>query len=134
MAEAGAEIAGELLPGKVWQLTQQSGLSSPPGVIENPSAYTLIFDEGGDQTVTIQADCNTVNAEYTLGPGSITFVLGPTTLAVCSADSLSQAFLDALTQASGLEIDPGGNSLVITSGEFSTIAMLFEPVGGDGED
>jgi heat shock protein HslJ len=81
------------LTGTTWQWVS---LTDPVSVtsVDDPSLYTILFNEDG--TAAIQADCNSASATYTVEGSSISLTLGPSTLAACSPDSLSQPFLAAL--------------------------------------
>jgi heat shock protein HslJ len=62
--------------------------------VDDPENYTLTFQDDG--TVNIKADCNNAMGSYTIDGSSITIELGPTTLAACPPDSLSDDFLKYL--------------------------------------
>jgi heat shock protein HslJ len=66
-------------------------------VPDNPGDYTVFFMEGGK--VAIQADCNQVLGSYTADGGSLTIVLGPSTLVACPEGSLADPFLANLAAA-----------------------------------
>ncbi|HSG18107.1 MAG TPA: META domain-containing protein [Anaerolineae bacterium] len=69
--------------------------------VGDPSRYTIVFDAVVDDQgqATIQADCNTVGATYTVEDNSIDITLGPSTLAACPEGSLDQQFLGELENA-----------------------------------
>ena len=69
--------------------------------IEEPSRYTVAFDEAVDGAgqVAIKADCNDVAGTYTVDGSNIGIVTGPSTLAACPEDRLDQQFLVSLSNA-----------------------------------
>jgi heat shock protein HslJ len=60
--------------------------------------YTILFNEDG--TANITADCNQVQATYTVDESNINITLGPSTRAACSPESLDQVYLSSLENAS----------------------------------
>lgn len=93
--EEAVETSGELT-GTTWQW---SSLTDPNGIIEvpNPEQYTILFNEDG--TLSIKADCNNVLGSYTTEDSSLSIVLGPSTLAACPPESLSDQYLANLASA-----------------------------------
>jgi D-alanyl-D-alanine carboxypeptidase len=67
--------------------------------IPEPNKYTVTFLDSSD-SVVISADCNTLLGTYTVEGQSLKIELGPTTLASCSLESLSDRFLTYLEAAS----------------------------------
>lgn len=62
--------------------------------IEAPENYTLTFHTDG--SLSIKADCNLANANYTDDAGSLQVQVGPSTLALCPAESRSEQYLQYL--------------------------------------
>lgn len=62
-----------------------------------PANYTIEFMPDGQ--VAVQADCNRALGTYTLNGSQIAIELGPTTLAACPEDSLSDEYLSLLSDA-----------------------------------
>ena len=87
------EVDAEALTTTAWQWVAIADPTQQFSV-DNPENYTLEFNE--DDTVNIKADCNNAMGSYTVDGGSITIELGPTTLAACPPDSLSEKFLQYL--------------------------------------
>ncbi len=85
-----------VLTGATWEWVS---LTTPTGVttVDNPAQYTILFNEDG--TANIQADCNSVSANYTTDGSNINITLGATTLAACAEGSLEQPYLAALGNA-----------------------------------
>jgi heat shock protein HslJ len=75
-------------------------------VPDDPGNYTLTFMEGG--RVAIQADCNQVLGSYTAGGGSLSIVLGPSTLVACPEGSLADPFLANLAAAANYSLADEG--------------------------
>jgi heat shock protein HslJ len=88
--------SGSSLTGKTWQwiswttVTPQSQSDVP-----DPSGYTIEFRSDG--TFQAKADCNTVAGTYTSSAsGGLKISPGPSTLAACGADSMSELFVERL--------------------------------------
>ncbi|MGD8804742.1 MAG: META domain-containing protein [Chloroflexota bacterium] len=97
MADAGNMVfAAPSLTGAIWQW---ENFVTPVGIIEDvaPGQYTLRFNDDG--TVNIKADCNQAGGTFTNDETGFAIDLGPTTLAECGPDSLSDDFLSALRAA-----------------------------------
>lgn len=73
--------------------------------VQDPSRYLIIFDN--DNTATIQADCNHVQASYTLDGSSLTISPGSSTAVACPPDSQADAFLQQLANVTGFTIHGG---------------------------
>lgn len=97
--------------------------------VNDPSRYTIVFNAAtdGEGVATIQADCNTVGATYTVNESSISITLGPATLAACLPDSLDQQFLAGLENAAIFFFE-GDNLLMDLAADGGT--MVFAPAGG----
>ena len=74
--------------------------------VPEPDNYRILFNEDG--TANIKADCNIVSAEYTTdGSSSLTFTMGPTTLAFCGDESLDNIYLARLGEVVSYVISDG---------------------------
>jgi heat shock protein HslJ len=84
------------LTGTTWQWVN---LTDPNGVtnVSDPQNYTILFNDDG--TANITADCNQVQATYTVDESSINITLGPSTRAACGPESLDQVYLNSLENA-----------------------------------
>jgi heat shock protein HslJ len=112
--------SGSGLTGKAWQWTSGTEPGTPmPGVVPNPQNYTATFNTDG--TIVVKADCIDSNGTYTTSSSTMTITLGPTTLPLCSADSLSSEFLAALPKAASYSIDSG--ALKITLSDTGTMSF-----------
>lgn len=98
-AAAAAEVAADSIFNKTWQWVSMTDPAVGPQEIEQPQRYQLILNDDG--TANIKADCNSVQATYTMDGSSITFTLGATTLVACPPDSLADDYLKNL-EAVGL--------------------------------
>ena len=76
-------------------------------VVDDPTLYT--FTLNADGTYAVKADCNLASGSYVLEGSSLKFEAGPTTLAECGPDSLSNTFLMDLGYAATFVIE--GNQL-----------------------
>lgn len=91
----------------------------------DPAHYTIVFLEGG--TAGILADCNVGNAEYSAAGGSISIVLGVTTLAYCE-NSQDQVFRAGLEAAAVYSFADNGDLLLDMMADSGT--MRFVAAGG----
>ncbi len=102
--------SSNLITGIVWQWTNLNDKAANTTYgVPNYQNYTITFNADG--TLTGKADCNSFSGTYSQQNG-FTIKLGPTTLAACSEGSLSQQYLNLLSNvaAGGLE---SPNSLVL---------------------
>jgi len=111
------------LQGQVWGLTSEinvsTGVETPFENID-PADYAMTFLPDG--TMTYHADCNQGQASYTAEggiTGSLSIEMGPTTLAQCSPESLSQMLIDTLASVQSYDVKAGGDTL-----------HLVRPAGG----
>jgi heat shock protein HslJ len=111
------------LQGVVWQWQGSLYNDDSEATPDDPSMYTVEFADDG--TAAIQADCNSVRAEYEAGDGELSIVLGPTTLVACEEGSLSDQFLRDLEGAAIYFFDDEG--LLRIDIMFDTGTMTFAP-------
>jgi heat shock protein HslJ len=102
----------------LWQAFAQN---EPPGqtVVPNPADYTLLLNPDG--TFTAKVDCNQALGSYTLEGSNLTLEPGPSTLAACGPDSLSDQYLALLSQVNQFELIEGQLFLVGESGQMAFI-------------
>jgi heat shock protein HslJ len=82
--------------------------------------YTITFNDDG--TFAAKADCNQVSGTYTVQNNSVlTIVPGPSTLAFCGEESLSDAYVAALAQAGSYTT--AENQLTITLLDSGTLTF-----------
>jgi heat shock protein HslJ len=113
-AVAACSASAEKLTGRTWQLSSVTEkVPAFQGVVppEDQSRYTITFTDDG--TAAIKADCNNVAATYTTDAENIKIVPGPSTLAACPDDSLSDKFISGLSSATTYNIRPSGLTLYI---------------------
>lgn len=95
-------------------------------VPEDGSAYTV--ELRADGTMTIVADCNTVQATYTTGDeGAFTIDLSASTLVACPEGSLSDQVLALLSDVSSVLISgsEGEQTLSFTTSDGSVVAFVY---------
>ena len=110
----------------IWQWIELKVID--PGaqaLVPGPDEYTITFWE--EDLYTAEIDCNQVTGEYyTDVSGGLSIKPGPTTLADCGADSLSDQFLEILNTATGFGILDGKLVLEVIDGSGQ---LLFENIG-----
>ena len=97
------------LAGKTWQLTEMTGRTAA-GFGPLPSAdlakYTIEFKSDG--TYQAKADCNQTSGTYTTtSDGGLTIQPGPTTLVACPEGSVSDKYIQGVTNALSYAIVDG---------------------------
>ncbi len=97
------------LIGATWEWQETVGGDDAVVAPDDPARYTLAFNDDG--TANIQADCNQVVASYSIDETLLTIEPGPSTMAACEEDSLSDPYIRMLAAASSYEMD--GDDLVI---------------------
>lgn len=124
--EATAEPAQPPLVGTEWQWQAFQGSDDSTITVETPSDYILTFNEDG--SLGLRADCNVGTASYTLDGSSLTIIPGVMTLAMCPEGSLSQDFLNYLSNVASYVIEDGDLhlSLAVDGGilRFSPTAII----------
>lgn len=117
------------LTGTAWKWTgtlMNDGSRTP---VQEPNRYLLTFLDGGK--LAIQADCNRVLGAYTTEDNRITITPGPTTLAACPPNSLSDQFVKQLTNVGSYFFRDGNLVLEIKfdSGSMTLVASAAELAG-----
>ena len=118
IALAACSGSGSSLTGKTWQLTSMThrvagGFGPVPEA--DQAKYTIAFTSDG--TYQAKADCNQTSGTYTTtSDGGLTLEPGPTTLVACPAGSLSDQYIQGLTEASAYTILDGQLSIKIKDG------------------
>ncbi len=102
-AEQPASIAAADYQNKPWQWVQFSDPVAGAQDIPNPELYQIVLNDNG--AINVQADCKVAEGTYTVEGQSISIELGPTTMNICSEDSLEDEFLSNLTAASIIFFD-----------------------------
>ena len=75
---------------------------------------------------TRQADCNQVSGTYTIeGEAILTITLGPSTMAACGEDSLSDRYLEALVTTTTYSI--AENQMTLTLGDNGELLYQTRP-------
>jgi len=91
--------------------------------VNDPSRYVILFKD--DNTATIQADCNHVQAAYTLNGSSLTITPGVSTRAACPPDSQADAFLQQLASTAVFQIQ-GGNLYLDQMADGGTMRFVAQ--------
>ena len=112
------------LTGSAWQWVKSTDNSSKVTTVNQPSKYTLQFSLS-DGTVEIKADCNNASGTFTADAHNLSITLGPSTLAACSAGSLSDQYLKELGEVQTYLFE--GDNLIM--GRTDNGSMHFTPVG-----
>jgi hypothetical protein len=125
---------GSVLTGTTWEWTgattgATTGAADDPLVVADPSRYTIEFMS--DFTFRAVADCTTVSGTYRTVPAGRTGLPStglelrpdPYSLAPCSPDSLSGAFLQGLWSAARYAIADAKLEMILRSGQGT---MSFE--------
>ena len=112
------------LTGIPWQWVSTTDPAQGTVAVNDPSRYLILFNEDG--TANIQADCNTVQANYTTDGSNINITPGASTMAACPSDSLETQFISQLSNAAIYFIE-GGNLYLDLPADSGT--MRFTPQG-----
>ena len=118
VALAACSGSSSSLSGKTWQLTALTHRVAGGfgGVPEAEQAnYTIEFKSDGNYQA--KADCNQTSGTYTTtSDGGLTIEPGPTTLVACPEGSLSDEYIQGLTNASGYAIVDGQLTIKLKDG------------------
>ncbi len=93
------------ITGVSWQLVEIQYMNDTVETPADPSQYTLLLNEDGSYAA--QVDCNQANGTYTLDGAMLTFGAGTSTLAACPPESLSDQYLQGLTDATSFVLENG---------------------------
>jgi heat shock protein HslJ len=110
-----ASTAGGDITGQTWHLTSITSVQRQEIVpAEDMVSYTITFNDDG--TWDGQADCNQISGTYTIeGEAILTITLGPSTMAACPEDSLSERYVEALVTTTTYSI--AENQMTLTLGD-----------------
>jgi D-alanyl-D-alanine carboxypeptidase len=122
MVFAPAVATDASLTANAWQWTTFNGATEQFDVAM-PQNYVLTFYDDG--SMSIEADCNSVYADYTEEDGSLTITPGATTLAACPGDSRGEQFVELLGGAARAFFEEG-NLYIDLMADGGT--MVFAPV------
>lgn len=114
-----ATEAGSTVVGTTWSWRRLA--ADDPVEVAHPERYTLRLEADGRYAV--RADCNRAAGGYTLEEARLTLEPGPTTLAACGPESLSDRFLSLLGQVESLQLD-GDRLTLRLGGEAGALEML----------
>lgn len=111
------------LIGIPWEWVSTTDPVQGPVYVNDPSRYVILFKD--DNTATILADCNHVQAAYTLSDSSLTITPGVSTRAACPPDSQANAFLQQLTNVAIFHIQ-GGNLYLDQMADRGTMRFVAQ--------
>jgi heat shock protein HslJ len=118
VALAACSGSSSSLTGKTWQLTALTHrVAGGFGVVPeaDQAKYTIEFKSDGKYQA--KADCNQTSGTYTTtSDGGLTIEPGPTTLVACPEGSLSDEYIQGLTNASGYAIVDGQLTIKLKDG------------------
>jgi heat shock protein HslJ len=118
VALAACSGSSSSLTGKTWQLTEMTQrVAGGFGVVPeaDQANYTIEFKSDGNYQA--KADCNQTSGTYTTtSDGGLTIEPGPTTLVACPEGSLSDEYIQSLTDASGYAIVDGQLTIKLPDG------------------
>jgi heat shock protein HslJ len=116
------DMSNELV-GTNWQWVQTAYGDDSVVVADDPSRYTLFFDENGQ--VAVRFDCNGGGGSYVVDGSSLLFGPLVTTLMACPEDSQATIFAKDLAEVYSYVIEDGRLYLSL---KLDTGIMEFEPV------
>ena len=119
-----ASTGDDQMVGPMWEWQQTSMNDDSTFTPDNPANYTAQFMVDGQ--VAIKADCNQVGGIYTTDGSSITIKLGPSTMAMCPPESMSDQFLAGLNGAAIYFFQDGNLYMDL---KFDSGTMQFAPAG-----
>jgi heat shock protein HslJ len=108
------------LVGTLWEWQRTTMEDGTIITVDDPSKYTALFGEDG--SVVVKADCKQAQGTYIDEDSLLSIELGPTTMNVCSADSLADKFLSQLTNAGAYVFD-SGNLIINMQMDSGNIVM-----------
>jgi len=96
--------AGPAITDITWLWTE---VIQPDGqsIVADPENYTLLLLADG--SFSFMADCNSGSGAYTLDGSSLSLEIGPMTMAICSEESLSDFYIQLLSQVGSYEVFEG---------------------------
>jgi heat shock protein HslJ len=114
-------VPGQDLGGKQWQWVktdQKGGQTITPS---NPASYTIEFSMS-DGKVNIKADCNNATGDFMTDGQNLQIMIGGVTRAACPPGSLSDEFLQELSQVGSYQVQGDTLTLTTSSGTMTLSA------------
>ncbi|MCB0131275.1 MAG: META domain-containing protein, partial [Caldilineaceae bacterium] len=105
----GADVATVDLIGQTWEWVEFQGGDDSVITVDNPTDYTLLLNP--DASAVVEADCNVGSGTYNLTGNSLTINIMLMTMAACPPDSLSDQYLQLLSNVVTYVVD--GDTLVL---------------------
>ena len=122
LAACGSSGSSNKLLNTTWQwISLKEAEPASQSVVPNPENYTIVFKEDGSFAAT--ADCNKVSGSYKLDGSKLSIMPGPSTMAECGPDSLSDMYVGLLAQVTSYELD--GETLILVTADGNA-RMSFE--------
>jgi len=114
LAACGGSGSSDKLLNTTWQWASLKETEpASQSVVPNPENYAIVFKEDGSFDATV--DCNKVSGSYKLDGNKLSIMPGPSTMAECGPESLSDLFMGYLVQVTAYEMD--GDTLVLIVGD-----------------
>jgi D-alanyl-D-alanine carboxypeptidase len=119
------EALSDAVTGSEWQLTTVMDTTTGDTLTIDPARYSVAFRTPDDFSAL--ADCNRVLGRWSLEAPALSIEPGPMTLALCAADSRSDAFIDWLTAVTEAQLDDTGNLILVSETGGDLTVLQFEP-------
>ncbi len=116
------QLPSELLVGPVWSLSE-AVYPDHSLTVTATGRYTLEFNNADG--VAVRADCNRSTGTYAQSGNELSLTLGPTTLAACPPQSLSDRYLRELGQIANYRIEDGRLAIELRN---NLGTLFFEPI------
>lgn len=121
--ESSTDVNTSGLAGTTWELQQIQLNDGQVFTADPPQSYTLEFAANGE--VFVQADCNRAIGSFTEGQDNrLNITMGPTTLAACPPDSISNDYLRFINEANSFFFMDGQLFIEL---KFDSGTMQFAP-------
>jgi heat shock protein HslJ len=118
LGACGDAEGGDGIVGPTWELQEFLGGDGEVVAPDDPTRYTVTLNEDG--TANLVADCNQVNATYTLEEPELSFELGASTLVACEEGSFSDRYLLLMGNAVSYVMDDG-DMVIATFADAGTL-------------
>ncbi len=123
-AEGGKTGSTTDLTGVVWEWQSTKYADESQQAVPDPTKYTVEFLADG--TVAVLADCNRASGNFTADGSALTIEILMTTKAACPPDSLSDKFIQELSNAATFVRDGG---ILVINQKMDGGDMQFSPAG-----
>jgi heat shock protein HslJ len=120
----GQPVGLDQVTGVDWQWSQLQE-TQPPSQSNVPPGQNYVLTLAPDGTFSFTADCNSGSGTYTSSDTNLTLTLGPTTLAACGPDSLSNNFVSLLGGVTSFGMNNG--ALILTTNDGASFMGFAAP-------